>query len=332
MTRLTQRAVRDAMLAVFWLWFGLRLLNDWFGGVVVDQGQPFFDPQPVSTAASGVREVAVGLREYAGGDGVLWTAVERGLDGVGVPVGWVASLLDSVAFAMTYLPDFAAGAWLTVVLTVFGIAFGLVIAVPLAAARVYGRVTKWVSLAFIELIRGTPLLAQLFVLYYALPLSRWFAAVPFVGTSVVPPQAVWVAIVGFTINSAAYQAEYIRGSIEGVDPGQLTAARAVGLSRIEGIRYVVLPQALRLAIPSWTNELVYLTKYSSLASFITVTELYYAAEDIAYDNFRFLDLFLLAAVVYLALVLSATTTMEWVRERVAIPGVGGSGGGRMSAD
>jgi polar amino acid transport system permease protein len=332
MTRLTQRAVRDALLAGFWLWFGARLLNDWFGGVLVDEGQPFVDPQPVSTAASGVREVAVGLRAYTGGAGVLWTGVERLLDAVGTPVGWVASLLDSVAFAMTYLPDFAAGAWLTVVLTVFATILGLGIAVPLAAARVYGRVTHWVALAFIELIRGTPLLAQLFVLYYALPLSGWFAAVPYVGTGIVPAQAVWVAVVGFTINSAAYQAEYIRGSIEGVDPGQLTAARAIGLSRVQGIRHVVLPQALRLAIPSWTNELVYLTKYSSLASFITVTELYYAAEDIAYDNFRFLDLFLLAAVVYLALVLSATTTMEWVRERVAIPGVGGSGGGRMSAD
>lgn len=314
MTRNRQRVVRDAILAVFWLWFGLRLLNDWFGGVVVPAGEPFVPPQPLADASAALRETAAGL-------GVL-----------GVPVGWVANALGSVSFAMTYLPDLAAGAWLTVVLTVLGILLGLVFAVPLAAARVYGRVTHWLALGVIELIRGTPLLAQLFVLYYALPLSRWFAAVPYVGTGVVPPQAVWVAVVGFTINSAAYQAEYIRGSIEGVDPGQLTAARAVGLSQIEGIRHVVMPQALRFAIPSWTNELVYLTKYSSLASFITVRELFHATEAAAYQNYRFLDLFLLAAVVYLALVLSATTTMEWVREQVAIPGVGGSAGGRTSAD
>jgi len=307
MTRLTQRAVRDALLAGFWLWFGARLLNDWFGGVFVPAGRPFVDPQPVADAAAGLRDA-------------------------GVPAAWLGDALGSLSFAMTYLPDFAAGAWLTVVLTVLATIFGLLLAVPLAAARVYGRVTHWVALAFIELIRGTPLLAQLFVLYYALPLSQWFAAVPYVGTSIVPAQAVWVAVVGFSINSAAYQAEYIRGSIEGIDPGQLTAARSIGLSRIQGIRHVVLPQALRLAIPSWTNELVYLTKYSSLASFITVSELYYAAEAIAYDNYRFLDMFLLAAVVYLALVLSATTTMEWVRKRVTIPGVGGSGGGRMSTE
>ncbi|MUV60189.1 amino acid ABC transporter permease [Halobacterium sp. CBA1126] len=314
MSRNTQTVVRNGILTVFWAWFGARLLNDWFGGVVVPVGQPFFDPQPVADAAAALRDSAAGL------------------GAVGAPLDVAGDVLGSASFAMTYLPDLAAGAWLTVVLTTLGIAFGVVLAVPLAAARVYGRVTRWVSLAFIELIRGTPLLAQLFVLYYALPLSRWIAAVPFVGTSVVPAQAVWVAIVGFTINSAAYQAEYIRGSIEGVDPGQLTAARAIGLSQIQGIRYVVLPQALRFAIPSWTNELVYLVKYSSLASFITVAELYHAAEAAAYDNYRFLDLFLLAAVVYVLLVLSATTTMEWVRKRVAIPGVGGSAGGRTSAD
>lgn len=314
MTRSTKRVVRDGALAVFWLWFGARLLNDWFGGVLVAAGEPFFDPQPVADASTA-------LREAVAGTGVL-----------GTPVGWVANGLGSLSFAMTYLPDLAAGAWLTVVLTVFATIFGLVLAVPLAAARVYGRVTHWVALAFIELIRGTPLLAQLFVLYYALPLSRWFAAVPYLGSGIVPEQAVWVAVVGFTINSAAYQAEYIRGSIEGIDPGQLVAARSIGLSRVQGIRHVVMPQALRFAIPSWTNELVYLTKYSSLAAFITVGELFHAARAAAYANYRFLDLFLLAAVVYLALVLSATTTMEWVRKRVAIPGVGSAGDGRMSAD
>jgi polar amino acid transport system permease protein len=306
MTRNPQVRIRNAALAVFWTWFLARLANDWLGGLIVDAGEPFFPVAPVSEAATALLEAAAGL-------GLL-----------GAPLRLLGDVLESVAFAMTYLPDLAAGAWFTVVLTALGIALGFVIAVPLAAARVYGRVTHWIALGFIELIRGTPLLAQLFVLYYALPLSRWFAAVPYVGAGPIPAQAFWVAVVGFTINSAAYQAEYLRGSIEGVDPGQLTAARSVGLSKLEGIRFVVLPQALRYAIPSWTNELVYLVKYSSLASFITVTELYRAAETAAYANYRFLDLFILAGAVYLLLVLSATTIMERVARRVAIPGVGGA--------
>jgi polar amino acid transport system permease protein len=310
MTRLSQRRVRDGILAVFWTWFVVRLTNDWLGGLVVAEGEPFLSPAPVADAAATLQATAADAGPLLG-----WVAV-------------VADLLDSIAFAMEFLPGLAQGAWVTVILTTIGIALGLVLAVPLAAARVYGTVTRWLSLAFIELIRGTPLLAQLFVLYYALPLSRWFAAIDIVGTGIVPPQAVWVAIVGFTVNSAAYQAEYIRGAIESVDPGQLTAARSVGLSQLEGIRHVVLPQALRYAIPSWTNELVYLVKYSSLASFITVTELYRSAREVAFENFRFLDMFLLAAVVYVLLVLSATTAMEWVRKQVAIPGVGTGSGTR----
>jgi polar amino acid transport system permease protein len=310
MTRLSQRRVRDGILAVFWTWFVVRLTNDWLGGLVVAEGEPFLSPAPVADAAATLQATAADAGPLLG-----WVAV-------------VADLLDSIAFAMEFLPGLAQGAWVTVILTTIGIALGLVLAVPLAAARVYGTVTRWLSLAFIELIRGTPLLAQLFVLYYALPLSRWFAAIDVVGTGIVPPQAVWVAIVGFTVNSAAYQAEYIRGAIESVDPGQLTAARSVGLSQLEGIRHVVLPQALRYAIPSWTNELVYLVKYSSLASFITVTELYRSAREVAFENFRFLDMFLLAAVVYVLLVLSATTAMEWVRKQVAIPGVGTGSGTR----
>ena len=300
----SQEQVRNGALALFWGWLTLRLVNDWFGGVFVPVGQSFVSPEPFSNAAAALRDVATTL-------GIL-----------GTPVGWLADLVGSVAFALQFAPLLVAGVWITIILTVLGIAFGLVIAVPLAAARVYGRTLKYVALAYIELIRGTPLLAQLFVLYFGINLAGVFADVPGVGVGPIPDRAVWVAVVGFTINSAAYQAEYLRGAIESVEPGQLVAARAVGLDRLEGIRFVVLPQGLRYAIPSWTNELVYLIKYSSLASVITIPELYYAARAVAQRNFRFLPMFLLAAALYLALVISATTGVEWVRREVAIPGVG----------
>ena len=296
--------LRDAALAAFWLWFALRLLNDWFGGLFVPAGQSFVPPGPFT-------DVSRALGELAASVGV-----------VGTPVRWLSDVFGGLSFALQFTPDLAAGLWLTVVLTVAGIVFGLFIAVPLAAARVYGGTLKYVALAYIELIRGTPLLAQLFVLYFGLNLAGVFADIPGVGVGPIPERAVWVAIVAFTINSAAYQAEYFRGAIESVDPGQLTAARAIGLDETAGIRFVVLPQALRYAIPSWTNELVYLVKYSSLASVITVPELFFAARDVAQSNFKFMPMFLLAAVLYIALVVSATTTMDWVRREVAVPGVG----------
>jgi polar amino acid transport system permease protein len=206
-----------------------------------------------------------------------------------------------------------------VVITGVSLVCGFFIAVPLAVARVYGRFSAWLSLGYTELLRGTPLLAQLFVLYYGLNLA---ASVPAVLSGVFPREVVWVAILGFTLNGAAYQAEYIRGAVESVDDGQITAGRAIGLSKLESIYHVVLPQALRYAIPSWTNEFVYLIKYSSLAGFITVPELYYLANQVASDTFRYTTVFLVLGAMYLALVLTASKVMERVDERVAIPGLG----------
>nr|WP_303647564.1 amino acid ABC transporter permease [Haloarchaeobius amylolyticus] len=236
---------------------------------------------------------------------------------LGLGPGWTV--------AIGSLPSLAEGAYITVVITVVAIAAGLVIAVPLAVFRVYGNLGKYVSLGFTELVRGTPLIAQLYVLYYGLNLSQYFRGLATIGPIELDP-ALWVALVGFTISSAAYQAEYIRAAIESVDPQQLTAARAVGLTQREGIRHVVLPQTLRYGIPGWTNELVYLIKYSSLATFITVSELFREADAIASDTFRYTAMFTVVALMYIGIVLTATKLMSHVETRVAIPGLGQSEG------
>ncbi|SDM47824.1 amino acid ABC transporter membrane protein 2, PAAT family [Halogranum gelatinilyticum] len=286
---------RVAMLVggvVFWSWLVLRWVNDWTGGLLVPADQPFVDPATLEAL------------------------------GAGVPL--VGGVFDAAAFATTYLPNLASGLWLTVVLTVTSLLLGLVIAVPLSVARVYGTWTSYASLFYTELVRGTPLLAQLFVLYYGMDLAGY---VPGFAEGVFANPAVWVAIVGFTLNGAAYQAEYIRAALESVDTGQLTAGRAIGLSKLEAIRFVVLPQALRYAIPSWSNEFIYLIKYSSLAAFITVPELFQRSNAIASENFRYTAVFTLTGLLYLALVLSASGLMNRVEDRTAIPGVG-SGSGR----
>ena len=250
-------------------------------------------------------------------------------EGIGVSPGTpyldpatVEPVSESLAFAVTYLPQLAEGAWATIVITLASIALGFVLAVPVSVARVYGRYTRWASLMFTELIRGTPLLAQLFVLYYGLQLSAWIRELPMVGEGVIPGQAFWVAIIGFTINSAAYQAEYIRSALLSVDRGQLQAGRAIGLSQLGAIRYVVLPQALRFAIPGWSNELVYLIKYSSLAAFITVPELFEVGRQVAADTLQNTAVFTLVALFYLAIVITASNVMAVVERRVHIPGLG----------
>jgi polar amino acid transport system permease protein len=278
-----------AAAVVFWGWILLRWVNDWTGGLFVPRGTPFVSPEVV-----------------------------RGL-GTGLPA--LAGTFDTLAFSVSYLPRLSTGLWLTVVLTVVSIALGFPLAVALSVSRVYGRLTGYVSLVYTELFRGTPLLAQLFVLYYGLNLSAY---VPQLVDGVFANTAVWVALVGFTLNSAAYQAEYIRSALGSVEDGQLTAARAVGMPKLAAIWHVVLPQGLRYAIPGWTNELIYLIKYSSLAAFITVPELFNRANAIASGNFRYLGVFSVTAVLYLGLVISASKLMNRVEDGVAIPGVGHS--------
>ena len=273
--------------ALFWGWLVVSWLNRWLGGVLVPVGDPLVSPGAVEATVAALP----GLAAYA------------------ADAGFVAELS----------PEVARGTWLTVVITAVSLVFGFFIAVPLAVARVYGRFSSWLSLAYTELLRGTPLLAQLFVLYYGLNLASY---VPAAVSGVFPRDVVWVAILGFTLNGAAYQAEYIRGALESVEEGQITAGRAIGLSKLETIYYVVLPQGLRYAIPSWTNEFVYLIKYSSLAAFITVPELYYRAGEIASETFRYTIIFLVTGATYLALVLTASKLMARVEDRVAIPGLG----------
>ena len=318
------RRVLTVLGTAFWAWLSIHwvyrnglldavLTSVGLGGVLrsgvnVRDREPFVPGTPLERVADALSEVAAGL-------GV-----------VGTPVGWLAWLVDAAALGVDSMPALAAGAWLTVLLTVASILFGLCIAVPLAVARVYGGpVLGAVALVYTELIRGTPLLAQLFVLFFGLQLQGFFDGLPGVGETVVPSTPVLVAIVGFTINSSAYQAEYIRSALTSVDAGQLTAARAVGLSKLEGIRHVVLPQGLRYAIPGWTNEFVYLVKYSSLAAFISVPELFNQARDVGNDLARTTEMYVVVAVFYLTLVLTAAALMSRFEARVAIPGVGGPG-------
>ncbi|MFC4406553.1 amino acid ABC transporter permease [Haloarchaeobius iranensis] len=266
---------------------------------------------------------------------INWEWVPFGTPGEPLVSPETLGLTGGTATAFQSLPQLAEGAYITVLITVLSILLGLVLAVPLSVARVYGRWTKYLSLSFTELIRGTPLIAQLYLLYYGLNLSQFFRGLTQFGPFTVRTPvwavdlgplkvqtALWVALIGFTINSAAYQAEYIRSAIESVDPQQLVAARSVGLTQREGILHVVLPQTLRFAIPGWTNELVYLIKYSSLATFITVAELFRRADAVASDTFDYTAMFTVVALVYIGIVITATRLMGYVEDRVALPGLG----------
>jgi len=159
--------------------------------------------------------------------------------------------------AWSILPALLRGTVVTLEITGISISIGFILGILLALGRIYGNKSIYiVATTYVEVIRGTPLLTQLFLLYFGLP-SIGIMLSPFLA-----------AIIGMGLNSGAYQAEYFRGAIQAVKSGQMMAARSVGMNKFKAVRYIILPQMLRIVIPSWSNELIYLVKYSSLAYMI----------------------------------------------------------------
>lgn len=219
-------------------------------------------------------------------------------------------MIEFFNFIAQYADELWAGTLITLQITLVGLALGLAIALPAALARVYGgRYLRWLAVVYVELFRGTPVLVQLFVVYYGLPdlgitLDRMSAAYLAMG-----------------LNSGAYQAEYLRGAIQAIGSGQMRAARAIGMSRLKAIRYIILPQALRLVIPSWSNEPVALMKASAVAFLIAVPDLMTKGKIIAAQTYDPIPAYTIVAIIYIILVGLLMALIQFLERRVRIPGM-----------
>ena len=203
------------------------------------------------------------------------------------------------------------GTLVTLKLIVYSIPIGFLLGILIAVGRVYGN--KFVSSfcsVYTLFFRGSPLLVQLFILYYGLPSVGIFFS-PFAA-----------AVVGFIFCSGAYHSEYIRGALQSIKMGQMMAAKALGMSKFQAILYIILPQALRRAIPGCSNEIIYLIKYSSLAFIVTCVELTGAGKIIASRYFAYTEVFLVVGVIYLILVSIVTKGLNTLEKKLEIPGIG----------
>lgn len=209
---------------------------------------------------------------------------------------------------LEYYPLLLHGLGVTIFVTIISCFSGTVLGTFLALGKIYGnKLISSIVKIFIAVIRGTPLLVQLFIIYYGLP--SW-------GINMSPITA---AIISFIINSGAYQAEYLRGSIQSISGSQLNAALSIGMTKWQGIRHVILPQALRRVIPSWTNEFIYMIKYSSLAYVIGAKELMTEAKLIASRNYQFFDVYLSAALIYFIVIMIFVYLFNRLEKKVTIP-------------
>ena len=184
-------------------------------------------------------------------------------------------------------------------LAFFSIAAGAVLAVLLALMRLSGNaVLDFAARSYVFVFRGTPLLVQIFLIYYGLgqfPEIRQSLAWPFLR------EPYWCALLALTLNTAAYSSEIIRGGILSVPFGQIEAARACGMSRSLIFRRITVPQGLRVALPAYGNEIILMTRSTALASVITLMEVTGIASKIISETFRAVEVFICAGAIYLIL-------------------------------
>ena len=176
--------------------------------------------------------------------------------------------------------------------------------------RVYGnRLLSVAVAAFVGIFRGISLVVTLFIIFFSLPeLGIYF-------------NSFWSAVIAFTIVSGAYESEYIRGAIQSVDIGQSLAAQAIGLSKAKEVIHIILPQSLRRALPSISNECIYVILNSSLAAYIGVNEMFSISKSINSFEFQPIPIFLTTGLIYAAMGTFATVSLKKFEHRLKIPGL-----------
>lgn len=194
-------------------------------------------------------------------------------------------------------------------LSVGALLLGVIIGLPMALARTYGKgIIKAIAVAYIEIIRGTPMVVQLLIIYFGLvDFGLVLDRVP-------------AAVLALGINSSAYQAEYFRGAILSIDSGQMMAAEALGMSKKQAIMNIILPQAFRLVLPPWSNEVIYMVKYTSVAFLIAVPELMARGKMLISWNFKPIETLFWVGVVYVIVLSVIAKIVDMIEAKLSIPG------------
>jgi polar amino acid transport system permease protein len=221
--------------------------------------------------------------------------------------GWASFQRDLLEQLPLILAGLRQTLELTVVMSVTGFLFGVVV-FYLSVSR--HRIVQSVTRGYISFFIGTPLIVLLFLMYYGLP--QWGLKIP----------PFWVAVIGFTMNVAAYNAAYLMTAFHGLDPAEIEAARAQGFGHFQIFRLITFPQVLRASIPALTNQCIGNLKDSSVAFLIQYTEFFARVQELASTNFQFFKAYLFAAVVYLILVSMIVVAARQLERWTVYPGLG----------
>ncbi|MFW5722775.1 MAG: amino acid ABC transporter permease [Desulfohalobiaceae bacterium] len=204
------------------------------------------------------------------------------------------------------IPVLLTGVKLTILITVVGLVIGFALGATAGLMKLSRNfLLSKIASSYIEFIRGTPLMVQVLFLYFGLPMA--------LGSRITPLTA---GIVAIALNSGAYIAEIVRGAVQSINPGQTEAARSIGLSRSQAMRYVIWPQAMKRMIPPLGNQFIISLKDTSLLVVIGVGELTRTGQEIISVNFRAFEVWFTVALMYLVLTLSISRVLSLVESRI----------------
>lgn len=205
------------------------------------------------------------------------------------------------------LPQLLAGAGVTIEITAIAVGLGFIFGLITSVCRLSGvKVLQVIAVCYVNIIRGTPMLVQIFLIYFALPMVIGERINPFVA-----------AVAACSINSGAYVSEIFRAGIQSVDKGQMEAGRSLGLSWMQTMRYVILPQAFKHVIPPLGNEFISMTKETSLVSVIGFEELTRRGQLIIAKTYGSFEIWLTVAAIYLVMTLTIARLVSYLERRFA---------------
>lgn len=220
-----------------------------------------------------------------------------------------------LAFLSEHLGAFANGAVITLQYTAASCIVGAILAIPIALMRLSPRSwLYWTATVYVFFFRGTPLLAQIFLIYYGS--GQFRHALESAGLWQFFREPWFCAILTLSLNTAAYSSEIFRGALQAVPSGEVEAGMALGMSPLQRLRFILFPRALAAAWPAYTNEVVYQVQATSLVSIITVMDITGVARVIASRNFAFYEAFVTAAAFYLAIVYLVVLLAKRVERRL----------------
>jgi polar amino acid transport system permease protein len=221
-------------------------------------------------------------------------------------------MIENLLVVYQALPYFLKGTVVTMEIVLGGLAIGLIIGVPLAIGEVYGKryIANLIS-AYVTFFRGIPFLVLLFLFYLGI--------FPSIGINM---SALAASILIIGLRDAAYQSQLFRGSIQSISEGQILAASSLGMTKFQAIYSIILPQALRISIPGWSNLYAIMLKNSAICYAVGVMELLTRASFVSSRTYKPMPVYLSCAVIFIILTYGGVRLLSFLENKVKIPGYG----------